>query len=187
MSSMGFSRDSISKLVEMLDESSSVSSIDEKTYLELSNAAKYLYEKAGPGGENPVYSMGTQTHPRSVAVARSLDEEFAAVAAAVPSAASNSIPRLNINHKVNALKKKLNNLGIEEFEIQGRRTRTAYVKYLVDKCKENGVTEREIKRIYQEEKMLGEINLEDNLVDMFIASEAHLAQQNMRMLWNNVF
>ena len=78
-------------------------------------------------------------------------------------------------------------MGIEEFEIQGRRTRTAYVKYLVDKCKENGVTEREIKRIYQEEKMLGEINLEDNLVDMFIASEAHLAQQNMRMLWNNVF
>ncbi len=45
---MGFTRDSVAKLMEMLDEQSSKSSIDEKTYLELSNAAKYLYEEAGP-------------------------------------------------------------------------------------------------------------------------------------------
>lgn len=47
-SSIGFTRDSVAKLMEMLDEQSSKSSIDEKTYLELSNAAKYLYEEAGP-------------------------------------------------------------------------------------------------------------------------------------------
>ena len=57
---MGFTRDSVAKLMEMLDEQSSKSSIDEKTYLELSNAAKYLYEEAGP-------QTRPETPPRPVA------------------------------------------------------------------------------------------------------------------------
>ncbi len=172
MSEMGFTRDSIAKLMEMLDEQSSKSSIDEKTYLELSNAAKYLYEEAGPqtrpetpppppewgevgGVLIPQESYTTPPRPnRGTAlrrpVARVLEGELAAVR--TQTSIPIQIPRLNLGHKERALKKKLNDMGIEEYEIQGRRTKTAYVKYLVDKCKYYGVTDREIKLMYQEEQ-----------------------------------
>jgi hypothetical protein len=173
MSSMGFTRDSIGKLMEMLDEHSSNSSIDEKTYLELANAAKYLYEEAGPRtrpetpppppewGEVgsvliPQESYTTPPRPnRGTAlrrpVARVLEGELAAVR--TQTSIPISIPRLNLDHKERALKKKLAEMGIE----QGRSgttfyTRTAYVKYLVEKCKYYGVTDREIKLMYKEEQ-----------------------------------
>jgi len=41
---MGFTQDSVKKLMNLLD---SQEGMDEKTYVELSNAAKYLYEKTG--------------------------------------------------------------------------------------------------------------------------------------------
>jgi len=44
MASMGFTQDSVKKLMNLLD---SQEGMDEKTYVELSNAAKYLYEKTG--------------------------------------------------------------------------------------------------------------------------------------------
>jgi hypothetical protein len=184
MSSMGFTRDSIGKLMEMLDEHSSNSSIDEKTYLELSNAAKYLYEEAGPRSrpETPppppewgdvgsvlIPQERYTTPPRPnrgtaliglaaarrrpvarVLVARVLEGELAAVR--TETSIPIQIPRLNLGHKERALKKKLDDMGIEEYEIQGRRTKTAYVKYLVEKCKYYGVTDREIKLMYQEEQ-----------------------------------
>ena len=193
MSSMGFTRDSIGKLMEMLDEHSSNSSIDEKTYLELSNAAKYLYEEAGPRSrpETPppppewgdvgsvlIPQERYTTPPRPVSRRRAMntaDLEIAAAAVRMEMAAARrrpvarvlegelaavrtetsipiQIPRLNLGHKERALKKKLNDMGIEEYEIQGRRTKTAYVKYLVEKCKYYGVTDREIKLMYQEEQ-----------------------------------
>ena len=169
MSEMGFTRDSIAKLMEMLDEQSSKSSIDEKTYLELSNAAKYLYEEAGPqtrpetpppppewgevgGVLIPQESYTTPPRPnRGTAlrrpVARVLEGELAAVRT------QTSIPRLNLDHKERALKKKLAEMGIEEVHPGTRyRSRTAYVKYLVEKCKYYGVTDREIKLMYKEEQ-----------------------------------
>lgn len=42
MASMGFTQDSVKKLMNILD---SQQGMDEKTYIELSNAAKYLYDK----------------------------------------------------------------------------------------------------------------------------------------------
>jgi hypothetical protein len=179
MSSMGFTRDSIGKLMEMLDEHSSNSSIDEKTYLELSNAAKYLYEEAGPRSRPetpppppewgdvgsvliPQERYTTPPRPnrgtaliglaaaRRRPVARVLEGELAAVR--TETSIPIQIPRLNLGHKERALKKKLDDMGIEEYEIQGRRTKTAYVKYLVEKCKYYGVTDREIKLMYQEEQ-----------------------------------
>ena len=173
MSEMGFTRDSIAKLMEMLDEQSSKSSIDEKTYLELSNAAKYLYEEAGPqtrpetpppppewgevgGVLIPQYSYTTPPRPiRNHAlrrpVARVLEGELAA---ALPLPSPPPFPRLNLDHKERALKKKLAEMGIEDAERDRTRyeTKTAYVKYLVERCKYYGVREREIKQMYKEEQ-----------------------------------
>jgi hypothetical protein len=44
MASMGFTQESVKELMNLLD---SQKEMDEKTYIELSNAAKYLYEKTG--------------------------------------------------------------------------------------------------------------------------------------------
>ena len=48
MASMGFTQESIKKLMNVLDDARS--GMDEKTYVELSNAAKYLYDKVGNSG-----------------------------------------------------------------------------------------------------------------------------------------
>ena len=211
MSSMGFTRESIGKLMEILDEQSSNSSIDEKTYLELSNAAKYLYEETGPRSrpETPppppdwgdvssvldVSSMlippGTYTTPprpnRGTAlrrpVARVLEGELAAVR--TQTSIPISIPRLNLGHKERALKKKLADMGIEDYEIQGRRTKTAYVKYLVEKCKYYGVTDREIKLMYQEEQRACMIT--GTQTREGIGTRAPMRNVQMREAWEEEF
>ena len=215
MSSMGFTRDSIGKLMEMLDEHSSNSSIDEKTYLELSNAAKYLYEEAGPRSrpETPppppewgdvgsvLIPQERYTTPPSpltqaligLAAARRrpvarrpslLEGELAAVR--TETSIPIQIPRLNLGHKERALKKKLNDMGIEEYEIQGRRTKTAYVKYLVDKCKYYGVTDREIKLMYQEEQRDLTFN-EFSQTREGIGTRPPTRNVQMRELWEEEF
>ena len=48
MASMGFTQESIKKLMNVLDDERL--GLDEKTYIELSNAAKYLYDNVGNSG-----------------------------------------------------------------------------------------------------------------------------------------
>lgn len=51
MASMGFTQESVKKLMGLLD---SQKEMDEKTYIELANAAKYLYEKTNQNSSSPL-------------------------------------------------------------------------------------------------------------------------------------
>lgn len=180
MASMGFTKESIHKLMSLLDESED---IDEMTYIELSNAAKFLYEQTNG---NKVLQNVTLTRsqgqwnihrpapmssprpapmsaPRPVPVSAPVSAPMSAPRPAprpVPMSAplnstmiGSSIRLCNI-HKRKALMRQLQNIGFEihDYIPNANTTEKEYIKLLVEICKSQGMIDNEIKLLYIMEK-----------------------------------
>ena len=188
MASMGFTKESIHKLMSLLDESED---IDEMTYIELSNAAKFLYEQTNGNkvlqnvtltrsqGQWNIHRPAPMSAPRPVPVSAPVSAPMSAPRPAPMSSPLNSTMigssiRLYNIHKRKALMRQLQNIGFEihDYIPNANTTEKEYIKLLVEICKSQGMIDNEIKLLYRMEKNnhINNITIQNSNVELIAST-----------------
>ena len=148
MASMGFSRNSIEKFMTIIDDNSM--EFDEKTYIELSNAAMFLFKHIDSTkiSSLPPEHIQQDLQPQHQDVLMEL--YFYNNTSNNTSTSSNN--RLCNRHKSAALWRHLSMLGYMVRVFNSRReTESNYIKELYAICISIGMTSRDIKAIYYQQ------------------------------------